>query len=394
MADTLGAPVSRSTSALEAKKRKTPLHIGSATANIGHGEATSGLSGIIKVLLMLREEVIPPEIGTPTKTNTTLHDGLVNTGKAIKWASAAEASPWCDRRRALVLDQGTIAPTRSALLLEEQPLQNQGHIRSSAADPCEMDQDPCARYIIAVSAKSRKSLHHNMANLHAWLKKEATQDRVTLAQISYTSTARRHHHAYRAMFVVSSMEEACTQICSKLQQSRGQLKPSSTDLGSPATFCQSTTTRPVVFAFISSASSSCLLLRCFRQLYESFSQVRRDVGHFEHILKLLDLPLVTNALRLTSSEECEQHHWSEALDPYNSTRLCHPMAPLARVCVQIVISRLWRSWGIEPVALVTEDDLDVYSALDIAGVLSDADAMYLAGVYIQLGGQLGCGEDW
>lgn len=389
VANTLGAPASRSTSAVEAKKRKTPLYLGSATANIGHGEATSGLSGIIKVLLMLREEIIPPEIGTSTRADSTPHGGVVNTGKAINWA---RASPWCQRRRALVLDQGTIAPTRSALLLEEQPLQNQGHIRSSAADPCELDQDPCARYVIAVSATSKRSLHHNMANLHAWLKKEAKRDRVTLAQISYTTTARRHHHAYRAMFVVSSMGEACTQICSKLQQSREQLKSSSTGFGSTGGFCQLTMTRPVVFAFSSSASSSCSLLRYFRQLYETFSQVRRDVDHFEHVLKLLDLPSVITALRLASSEECEHHRWSETLHPYNSTRSCHTMAPLARVCVQIVIFRLWLSWGIEPVALVTEDDLDVCSALNIAGVLSDADAVYLAGVHI-LGGQRGRGED-
>ena len=40
--------------------RKTPLHIGSIKSNIGHLESTSGLAGLIKAILVLEKDVIPP----------------------------------------------------------------------------------------------------------------------------------------------------------------------------------------------------------------------------------------------------------------------------------------------------------------------------------------------
>lgn len=391
VASALGAPAPRSASPLADKRRTTPLYLGSATANIGHGEATSGLSGIIKILLMLRDNVIPPEIGTVKGANLMLQGGLMNTGKTVKWANDAQASPWCERRRALLLDQGTIAPTRSALLLEEPPLQNPRHHRSPAGEHHQMEQNPRARCMIVVSAKSKTSLHHNMANLHAWLMNEAARDRVTLEQISYTTTARRHHHAYRAMFAVSSMQEACEKICAELQESRFRLK-SGLDNVAPTTLpSPEDIARPIVFSFSQRDFSTFSSLSYFRKLYEGFSQVRQDVDHFEQIVRLLDLPSVIGALRLRSGDPREPHHCTESFCRYQSTRSNHTIPPLAHVCAQIVISRLWRSWGIDPGAIVTEGDLDVYSALNIAGVLSDAETMHLAGVHTQLRGETGRG---
>ncbi|OGM43333.1 hypothetical protein ABOM_008737 [Aspergillus bombycis] len=46
-----------------------PLYLGSAKANIGHGEAASGVSSLAKVLLMLEKGFIPPHCGIKTKIN-------------------------------------------------------------------------------------------------------------------------------------------------------------------------------------------------------------------------------------------------------------------------------------------------------------------------------------
>lgn len=42
------------------KNQDKPLHIGAAKANVGHGEAAAGITSLAKVLLMMRNNAIPP----------------------------------------------------------------------------------------------------------------------------------------------------------------------------------------------------------------------------------------------------------------------------------------------------------------------------------------------
>ena len=59
------------------------------------------------------------------------------------------------------------------------------------------------------------------------------------------------------------------------------------------------------------------------------------------------------------------------------------VAQLASVCMQMALSRLWALWGVVPEAVVCHS-LGEYAALNVAGVLSDADTIYLVGKRGQL----------
>lgn len=429
------APISESKMA--GKSRTTPLYLGSAMANIGDGEATSGLSSIIKVLLMFRENIIPPHIGIHTRANSEFPVELaqhrnvhVHTGKVIRWDNDAKAEARGEPKRAIVHDLGTIARANSALILEEPPLQDQElHERSVALDH-PLDADQPTSYIITISAKSKKSLHRNTANLYLWLQDEATRSRLSLAQLSYTTTARRNHYSFRTILVVSSAEDLCAQLFAELQRTRVERNFAPTD-ATPlqvANTDQAVMARPIVFAFTGSLTCK----EYFSQLYESFSCVRRDMDHLEQIVRRLDLPSVMKTLGLKSCTQSRQKNESQQ-NSCIGTNTSHPVSPfgrryppaarclglpsvtsfwgmshgshqliqgqhsdsgiktremaeqLAHMCSQIVLSRLWRSWGIHPVAAVSDGGVNIYSALNVAGVLSDADAIYLAGASIELG---------
>lgn len=373
------------------KRGALPLYLGSAMANIGHGEATSGLSSIIKVLLMFRENIIPPHIGIRTRVNSKLPVGLasehntrIHTGKAISWDAGAETTSRGEPRRALVHDLGTISRATSALLLEESQLHHhEGHECAVAGDS-NLKSTPVTSHIITISAKSRSSLRRNLANLYLWLNNEATRGHFTLAQLSYTTTARRNHYWYRTLVVASSVEDLCGQLSTELIRLRTEQDSTPTDIKSSGNTGQANTAHSFVFAFTGFPTcdfTSSPIATYFRQLYESFSRVRKDTHHLEQLLKRLGLPSVMNALGLENETEPGQHETRHA---YNDTNMQWAAEQLAHLCTQMVLSRLWRFWGVRPVATITKGGVDFYAALNIAGVLSDADAIYLAGAFIQL----------
>jgi acyl transferase domain-containing protein len=76
----LGDPIEASAiGAVYGSGRDTPLPVGSVKANIGHLEAASGVAGLIKLVLSMREREIPPVAGLTTLnpaidfTATNLH---------------------------------------------------------------------------------------------------------------------------------------------------------------------------------------------------------------------------------------------------------------------------------------------------------------------------------
>ena len=52
------------------RSAEQPLHLGALKANIGHGESASGVSALIKVMMMMQKSSIPANIGIKTRINS------------------------------------------------------------------------------------------------------------------------------------------------------------------------------------------------------------------------------------------------------------------------------------------------------------------------------------
>ena len=316
------------------------LYLGSAKANIGHGEAASGVSSLIKVVLMMLKNTIVPHCGIKTKINHRFPIDLQARNVRIATQPAAwERSSDPAKPRRVFVNNFSAAGGNSALLIEDPPIKR---------ETPRLDGDTRTLHLVAISAKNGISLQGNLKSMLEFLKQNPD---VRLDQLSYTTTARRTHHLHRVMLAGSRIEEICNQLEMAIGDETGIKRPKSAP--------------KIIFTFTGNGAQ---YPGMGKQLFEHFSRFRNEVRGLDQIGQSLGFPSV---LAVIQSEEQDIGIFAPAA------------VQLATTCVQIALNRLWASWGITPVAVVGHS-LGEYAALNMAGVLSDADTVYLVGKRAQL----------
>lgn len=316
------------------------LYLGSAKANIGHGESVSGVSSLIKVVLMMQKNTIVPHCGIKTKINHRFPTDLQERNVRIATQPTAwERSSDPAKPRRVFVNNFSAAGGNSALLIEDAPIKHE--IPTS-------DGDTRTLHLVAISAKNDISLQGNLRSMLEFLKQNMD---VPLDQLSYTTTARRMHHLHRVMLTGSRIEEISNQLEMAIRDETGMKRPKSG--------------LRIVFTFTGNGAQ---YPGMGKQLFEHFSRFRNEVRCLDQIGQSLGFPSV---MAVIQSEE-------QDISIFTPTAV-----QLATTCVQIALARLWASWDINPVAVVGHS-LGEYAALNMAGVLSDADTVYLVGKRAQL----------
>jgi naphtho-gamma-pyrone polyketide synthase len=318
-----------------------PLHLGSVKANVGHAESASGVSALIKVMMMMKHNEIPPHCGIKTKINHTypvdLKDRNVNIAlKPVPWHRGDSVNG----KRTVFLNNFSAAGGNTAVLLEDAPIPRSGN----------EGKDPRSTHLVTVTAKSAKSLKGNIEALISFLEKNPN---ISLPALSYTTTARRMQHNYRTI---------CSAPNIKSLQDTLNNKASCTDIKPVPNAAK---LPKVVFVFTGQGS---LYSGIGKELFETVSQFRADLLRFNGIAQRQGfssfLPLVDGSA--TDVDEVEP-----------------VIAHLALTCVQMALSRLWISWGVTPSSTIGHS-LGEYAALYAAGVVTASDAIYLVGKRAQL----------
>ncbi|KAL2830748.1 hypothetical protein BDW59DRAFT_169946 [Aspergillus cavernicola] len=325
------APITKRRSAQQ------PLHIGAVKANVGHGEAVAGVTALLKVLLMYQKNAIPPHVGIKNSLNPLFPKDLDKRNLNIPYKKV----PWPrveGKKRFAVVNNFSAAGGNTTVCLEEPPLRDTNHV------------DVRAAHVVNLSAKSKVSFKGNLQRLIAYL--EANPN-TSLANLSYTTTARRYHHNHRASVAATDI----AQVKKKLQSCLDKVH---THKPIPATGPPQ-----VTFAFTGQGSS---YKSMNLQLFHDSPYFRSQILHLDALAQGQGFP---SFVSVVDGSYPKDHAHSPVV------------TQLALVSVEIALAKYWISLGVKPSAVVGHS-LGEYAAFHVAGVLSASDALYLVGRRAQL----------
>ncbi len=167
-------------------ERTTRCVLGSVKSNIGHLDAASGVAGLVKTILCLKNKMIPATVHY-TAPNPELH--LENTPFVI----AKSLTVWdADGPRRAGVSSFGVGGTNAHVVVEEAPA-------APAAGP-----EPSGPQVLLLSARTAESVQEAKAALAAEL---ARNERLALPDVAFTLATRRTHEV-RLAAVVADRDEA------------------------------------------------------------------------------------------------------------------------------------------------------------------------------------------
>jgi acyl transferase domain-containing protein/acyl carrier protein len=324
-------------------EKKAFCAIGSLKTNIGHLDAAAGIAGLIKTVLALKHQSIPPTLNfeqpnpqidfanSPFYVNTTF-------------------SPWkagLTPRRAGVSSLG-MGGTNAHVILEEA-------LVLPASSPSRPWQ------LLVLSAKTESALETATTNLVQHL---TQHPELNLADVAHTLQVGRREFNHRRMLVCRDIEDAVNAL--EMQDAQRVF-----------THVQEPCNRPIAFMFPGQGAQ---YVDMGKELYQTEATFKEQVDRCCELLKP-HLGIDLRSLIYPIESEAEG-----AAEKLKQTAIAQP----ALFVIEYALAQLWMSWGISPQAMIGHS-LGEYVAACLAEVMSLEDALALVAVRGRLMQQLPTG---
>lgn len=307
-----------------------PVVLGSVKTNIGHLESAAGIAGLIKTVLSLRHEAIPP----------LLHLREVNPDIGVDKLPvrlATELIPWRrgSRPRLAGVSSFGASGTNAHVVLEEAP----------AAEPSGPGLDQPV-HLVTLSAREAGALAALARKYHRSL----SHDGPELADIAFTARTGRARFRHRLAIAADTTSQLRNHLDAYL---RGDAARDVLAGAAPAG-------RPKVgFLFTGQGSQYAGMAR---QLYDTEPAFRADLDRCDEVLR----GRVEPGLLAVMFGENES---SALLD---RTRYTQP----ALFALEYALARLWMRWGVTPACMLGHSVGELAAAC-VAGVMSLEDGLTL-----------------
>jgi acyl transferase domain-containing protein len=320
-----------------ARKPQDHCFIGSVKSNLGHLEAGAGIVGLIKAALCVQRRQIPP----------SLHFGRPNPQipfDELRLQVPQKLSPWPatdgQAARAGVNSFGA-GGTNAHAILEAPP---------SVSDIAEPGKRTTAdrAWLLPISARSPTALTDLARSYLAALPEPGGLADVGLRDICYSAGVKRSHHECRMGFVASNHADLEERLKAFVNEASSQ-SSSHQERG--------LATRPV---FVCSGMG------------QQWWAMGRELMQLEPVYRNTMQELSDLFGELTGWSLLEKLSADEDGSEIQDIRVSQP----AIFALQAALTSLWRSWGVEPAAVLGHSAGEV-AASYIAGALSLDDAVRL-----------------
>jgi len=317
---------------LQERSKENPLYIGSVKTNIGHLESAAGVAGLIKTVLALKNEEIPPHLHFK-KLNPYIKLDEV----PIKVVTKNLPWPRAERKRYAAVSAFGFGGTNAHLILEEAPQ------KPRRANPAERSEQ-----VFTLSAKNESALSDYAANLLLYLKEHP---RLSIGDVCHTMNNRRTHFEQRLATVVHNVKDLTLKLAAIKNNEENETIFRNTDAKK--------TTPKIAFLFTGQGAQ---YINMGKKLYETQAGFRAAMDRCNLIsTEYLPKPL----LNVIYTDE-------ENSTLINQTQYTQP----ALFAVEYALAKLWQSWGIQPDMLIGHS-VGEYAAAVISGVFSLEEGMKL-----------------
>ncbi|HEY4303069.1 MAG TPA: beta-ketoacyl synthase N-terminal-like domain-containing protein [Gemmatimonadaceae bacterium] len=320
----------------EGRNADTPVMIGSVKTNIGHLEAAAGVAGLIKAVLALQRGEIPAHLHFDTPNPHIAWDDL-----PVVVPTKPTPFPTIDGRRIAAVSSFGFSGTNAHVILEAaQPTPTLAPSRAGSSPA------PRAAQLLALSARDAEALRQVVKSYVEVLRGWSDGPDGTIADLCATANTGRAHFVHR---VSVSGENAAALVDGLVAWLAGEQHPRVV-AGAASPDAR------VGFLFPGQGSQ---YPGMGRALYDS-APAFHDA--FDACIAALD-PLLDRSLR-------------EVIFPADNdgallerTEYAQP----ALFAIEYALAALWRSWGVEPDAVMGHS-FGEYAAACVAGVFSLEDA--------------------
>ena len=328
----LGDPIEvEALGAVFGPERREPLRLGTVKTNIGHLEPAAGIAGLIKIILSLLHEELPPNLHFR-------HPNPYIAWDRLPLQVISERSAWRRSARARLAGVSSFgfSGTNAHIIVEEAP-----------SEPGAATTEP-QPHLLCLSARDEHALRA-LATDYLTILSGDSAGPVEIGDMCFSASVGRHHWSQRIAIEGSYTASIRRKLASFLQGREEE--------GLAAGCFEGGKVPAVAFLFAGQGSQYAGM---GRGLYQSRKVFKEAIDRCDALLRpLLDISLV-DLLFTGEAETLNQTVYTQT----------------ALFALEYALSELWASWGIRPCALMGHS-VGEYVAACVAGVFTLEDGIRL-----------------